>query len=154
MEELQMNKMRKRNKIEKPLMLHGWSLNLKLYHNKSSQHFYLGVFLKSDYVAGHDMTTHPLLNKVDGKPKSRFIPLNNNPNVEDIRISYINKHLRIVKQHYDDTWNKRLVEKKSWKISRIDRMLLKKMDIKKSAQLNLGNRFDISADVIIKPKDY
>ena len=111
----------------------------------------LSVFIKSDYFAGHDMTTHPPLKKQDGKPKSRFICLTSNPNPDDPRISFINKHLRIVKGHYDDTWNRRLVQKKKWKVCKKDKRLIKIMDIKKSAQLNLSECFDISADDIIKP---
>ena len=78
------------------------------------------------------MTTHPPLKKQDGKPKSRFICLTSNPNPDDPRISFINKHLRIVKGHYDDTWNRRLVQKKKWKVCKKDKRLIKIMDIKKT----------------------
>ena len=133
-----MNKMRIKYKIEKPLTDKKWSILMKVYHNKSSEHFFLGSSKKSSYIAGHDMTTHPPLKKKNGKPKNRFVPLQKNPNPYDKRKSYINRHLRVVKEYYEDTGNRRLVKKKRWKVSKQDRSKVKKMDRKKSAHLNLG----------------
>ena len=125
-----MAKMRNSKKIERPLDERKWERENKIYHSKGSEHFFYGTKRISDYIAGHDMTTHPSLTK-NKKPRKRFMKLTTNPNPDDKRTSYLNRHLRVVKEHYEDTGNKRLIRKKKWKVHKRDRK-------RKSAQLNLG----------------
>ena len=96
-----------------------------------SKHFLLGSAERGDYVAGHDLTTHPSLNKT-GKPKRKYLELLKNPNPEDERVSYINKHLRKdVNKHFLDTGRQRLTLKKKWRLSKKDRMHVRRIDRKK-----------------------
>ena len=77
------------------------------------------------------MTTHPTLNK-NGKPKRRFLKLTKNPNPNDSRNSFIHRKLRKdVKIHFEDTRQKRLALKRKWKLSKIDRKIIRKLDRKK-----------------------
>ena len=133
-----MNKMRKRNIIEKPLSKHKWRKENKFYHNDASKHFYYGVARKNDSIAGHDMTSHPTLKKKDGTPKKKFVKLSRNPDPNDNKPSFINRTLRVVNEHYEDTGNRRLKPRKKWKMHRRDMKKIQKIDKKKSAHLNLG----------------
>ena len=120
--------MRMRNKVERPLSIKKWQKRNKFYHNKGSFHFLWGVAKKGDTVAGHDMTSHPSLNKTTGKPKKKYLKINN-PNPADDSDSYINKKLRKdVRIHFDDSNNVRLTEKKKWKASKEDVKVVKKLD--------------------------
>ena len=123
-----MKKMRKRSKMQKVTLKQSWNKQIKFYHNKGSAHFYLGVGKKGDYVAGHDLTTHPSLNK-KGQAKKKYLKLTKNPNPEDKRNSYVDKKLRKnVKIHFVDTNNKRLLQKRKWKLAKIDKKVIKKID--------------------------
>ena len=105
-----------------------WNRQIKFYHNKGSGHFLLGIAEKGDYVAGHDLTTHPSLKK-EGQPKNKYYQLNKNPNLEDKRISFINKRLRKdVRKHFPDTGRPRLTVKKKWKLSKRDKKKINKID--------------------------
>ena len=117
-----------KKKIRKLLFKQRWNKQYKLYHNKGSEHFYLGVALRGDFVAGHDMTTHPSLNK-RGKPKRKYIVLIKNPNPKDDRTSYVDKFLRKnVRKHFEDSGKKRLTVKKKWKLSKADKKIINKID--------------------------
>ena len=120
-----------KRKYQKPLNKQKWNKQIKFYHNRTTQHFLLGVARRGDYVAGHDMTSHPLLT-LNGKPKSKYLTLSKNPNPDDNRISYINKHIRKnIKIHFDDPYSKRLKIKKNWKLSKRDKEMIQKIDRKK-----------------------
>ena len=117
--------------MQKPLNKQKWNKQIKIYHNKGSGHFLLGVAEKGDYVADHDLTTHPILNKI-GKPKKKYMLLSKNPNPKDLRKSYLNKHLRKnITRHFPDTGRKRLEIKKKWKISKKDKKAIKRINHKK-----------------------
>ena len=121
-------KIRKKEKTQKPLNKQKWNKGFNFYHNKSSQLFLLTIANRGDYVAGHDMTTHPSLNK-DKKPKKKYMLLHKNPNSKDQSNSYVNKKLRIpIKRHYEDTGNERLTPKKKWKVCKQDKKALGKLD--------------------------
>ena len=128
--------MRKRNKVEKPSSCRRWKRESKIYHSKSTKHFFVGIAKKIDSVAGHDATTHPSL-KSDGKPRNRYLKLTKNPNPNDKRVAYVHKNLRVVNSRFEDSRKKRLTPKKGWKIHRRDKKRLRKLDKKKSAQLAL-----------------
>ena len=120
-----------KNKKQKPLLKQKWNKHFVFYHNKGTLHFVLGVAKRGDYVAGHELTTHPSLNK-NGKPKKKYILLQKNPNPGDVRNSYADKHLRKnIRVHFQDTWEKRLVIRKKWKLSKKDKKYIKKLDKKK-----------------------
>ena len=120
-----------KKKIQKPLSKQKWNKQFKFYHNKGSEHFLLGVAERGGCAAGHDLTTHPSLNK-NGKPKRKYLELTKNPNPEDSRVSYINRRLRKdVKRFFEDTGKKRLTVKKKWKLSKRDKKRIKKLDRKK-----------------------
>ena len=117
-----------KKKIQKPLSKQKWNKRFKFYHNKGSGHFLLGVAERGDYAAGHDLTTHPSLT-ISGRPKRKYLRLNRNPNPEDSRTSYINKHLRKdIKKSFEDTGKKKLTVKKKWKLSKKDKKRIKKID--------------------------
>ena len=124
-----MKKMRNRFKTQKPTLIQRWNKQIKFYHNKTSKHFYLGTYIRGDYVAGHDMTTHPELKK-NGKPKNKYLQLKKNPNPSDTkRKSYIDKHLRKNNRiHFADSNRKRLTKKRNWKISKSDKKVINKVD--------------------------
>ena len=124
-------RIRKRRKIQLPTNNKKWNRHFAFYHNMGSKHFLLGVAEKGDHIAGHDLTTHPSLNK-NNKPKRKYLKLVRNPNSRDKRVSYINKHLRKdVKKHFSDTGNLRLTLKKNWKLSKRDKKRVRKIDYKK-----------------------
>lgn len=125
-----MKKMRNRSKMQKPLLSLKWNRQFKFFHNKGSSHFYLGVGKRGDLVAGHDLTTHPAVNQ-KRQVKKKYLKLAKNPNPEDKRTSYLDKKLRKnVRMHFEDTYNKRLLLKKKWKLSKIDKRIIKKIDRK------------------------
>ena len=120
--------MSKKKKHQKPLNYRKWNKQIKIFHNKGSKHFLLVIALRGNYVAGHDLTTHPSLNK-DGNPKKKYLKLYKNPNPSDKRNSYLDKHLRInIRINFDDTGRKRLIVKRKWKISKRDKKIIKRMD--------------------------
>ena len=122
-------KIRKRRKIQKPSYYSKWNKKIDFYHNKTSQHFLLGVAKRGDFVAGHDMTTHPSLRKKDNKPKKKYLELVKNPNPNDSDRSYIDKKLRKnIKMHFEDTKSKRLTRKKDWKLDPASRKRIKRLD--------------------------
>lgn len=113
---------------QQPVNRQKWNKQIKFYHNKTSNHFFLSVAKRGDYVAGHDMTTHPTLTK-SGVPKKRYLKLIHNPNPNDSRNSYIHKKLRKdVRIHFEDTHQMRLSLKKQWKLSKADKKRIKKID--------------------------
>ena len=119
-----------KKRIQKPLLQQKWKKQEAFYHNQTSKHFFLGVAKRGDTLAGHDMTTHPSLNK-GGKPKKRYLKLQKNPNPKDNRDSYIHRKLRKnVRIHYEDTHLLRLTRKKKWKLCKTDRRIIKRMDKK------------------------
>ena len=85
--------MSRKRKKQRPLSKQKWNKQIKIYHNKGSEHFLLVVAERGDYVSGHDLTTHPILN-IKGYPKKKYLKLHKNPNPKDPRDSYLNKHLR------------------------------------------------------------
>ncbi len=118
----------KKKKYQKPLMKQKWNKQTKFYHNLTSKHFILTIASKGDYVAGHDMTTHPSL-KRNGKIKRKYILSKTNPNPNDKRQSYVDRKLRIgLKIHFTDTGKTRLRLKRGWKLSKKDKKLIKKLD--------------------------
>ena len=120
---------RKRRKMQRPIGYCKWNKRIDFYHNQTSQHFLLGVARRGDFVAGHDMTTHPSLRKKDNKPKKKYLELANNPNPNDSNKSYIDKKLRKgIKIHFEDSNNRRLTRKKNWKLDPISRIKLKRLD--------------------------
>ena len=120
--------MSKKKKHQKPLNRQKWNKIIKIYHNKGSEHFLISIATRGDYAAGHDLTTHPSLNK-NGFPKKKYMLLHKNPNPLDKRKSYINKHLRKnIKMHFVDTGRKRLELKKKWKVSKKDKKKIKRID--------------------------
>ena len=123
-----MKPMRIKYKIQRPTLKQKWNKQLKCYHNKGSGHFLLCVAKKTTKVAGHDLTTHPSLTK-NNSPKNKYIALTNNPNLDDTRISYINKKLRKnVDLYFKDTGKRRLTVKKKWKLSKKDKSVIKRID--------------------------
>ena len=125
--------------MQKPTNKQKWNRQIKIYHNKASCHFYLGVAKRGDCVAGHDMTTHPSLTK-SGDPKKKYIALSINPNPSDKRKSYIDKKLRKnVNVHFEDTMRKRLTHKKGWKLKRKDKKMINKFDKNSWANKNPHN---------------
>ena len=118
----------KKRKNQKPLNKQRWNKQIKFYHNKGSGHFFLCVGYRGDYVAGHDLTTHPTLNR-KGKPKNKYIALFKNPNPNDKRKSFMDKHLRKnLKIHFQDSGKKRLTKKQNWKLSKRDKKRIKRLD--------------------------
>ena len=125
-------KVRNKTKIQKPTYKQKWNKQIKFFHNKGSQHFFLSTGQKRCFVMGHDLTTHPALNK-KGNPKRKYIELRNNPNHKDKRTSYVDKHLRKnISIYFVDTGRKRLTEKKKWKLSNYDKKRIKKEDRNKT----------------------
>ena len=120
-----------KKKIQKPLSKQKWNKQIKIYHNKGSEHFLLGIAEKGDNVAGHDMTTNPS-RRSNGKPRKKYLELLKNPNPEDSRKSYIDKKLRKnIRIHFDGSTHKRLTRKKKWKLSKRDKKRISKLDRKK-----------------------
>lgn len=124
------NKIRKRKKIQKPIVQNRWNKQTDIYHNKGSRHFLLGVAKRGDYALGHDMTTSPSLTK-DSTPRKRYFALSKNPNPYDKRKSYIHRNPRIVKKHFEDSGERRLTKKKRWKLCKKDKKSIQKMDKKR-----------------------
>lgn len=119
-----------KKKYRKILKKQKWNWQIKFYHNRVSGHFLLGVAKRGDYIAGHDMTTHPSL-KNNGKPRKRYLELSENPNPNDIRPSFIYKKLRKdIRVHFEDTLQKRLSLRKGWKLTKADKRRIKKLDKK------------------------
>ena len=124
-------RIRKRRKIQRPTFLNKWNRRITFYHNKSSRHFLLGIAKQGDYIAGHDMTTHPSLKKCL-KPKKKYFRLSRNPNPNDERVSYVDRKLRKnIRFHFEDSGKKRLTKKKNWKLSKRDKKRVRKIDYKK-----------------------
>lgn len=120
-----------KRKNERPLKARKWNRQFKFYHNKASNHFLLGVAKRGNTIAGHDMTTHPSLTK-DGKPRKKYLLLNQNPNRLDERLSYIDKKFRNdVQLRFADTLQRRLTIKKKWKLDKASKKVIKKLDRKK-----------------------
>ena len=120
--------MRKRSKMQGVTLKQNWNKQIKIYHNKGSGHFLVGVASKALIVAGHDLTTHPDLYK-NKEPKKRFLKLYKNPNPEDKRTSYLNKKLRTnLSIEFTDTGKRKLTIKKKWKISKKDKSQINKID--------------------------
>ena len=77
------------------------------------------------------MTTHPSLTK-DGKPRKKYLLLNQNPNRLDERLSYIDKKFRNdIQLRFADTLQRRLTIKKKWKLDKVSKKVIKKLDRKK-----------------------
>ena len=121
-------KIRNKRKIEKPYIKKKWQKRTKFYHNKGSLHFLWSIANKGDVVAGHDMTSHPAVNKTTGKPKRKYMEVKN-PDPGSDKQSFINKKLRKdLKIHFPDTGNIRLTEKKKWVANDEDVKRIKKID--------------------------
>ena len=119
-----------RRKIQRPLNRQKWRRQEGFYHNKTSQHFFLGTAKRGDALSGHDMTTHPSRTS-QGKPKKKYMKLFKNPNPNYMRDSYIDKKLRInVKIYFEDSRNKRLTVKRGWKLAKTDVRRIKRLDKK------------------------
>ena len=117
-----------KRKMEPATKKRKWDRQIKFYHNKGSMHFYLGVARKGDYIAGHDMTTHPSLT-FNGTVRKKYLKLYKNPNPNDNRDSYIDKKLRSnVNVYFDDSRRKRLKVKKKWKLSKKDKKRINHLD--------------------------
>ena len=120
-----------KTKKQNPIAKQRWSKRIVFYHNKGSNHFFLSVARKGDYVAGYDMTTHPSLT-IDNRVKKKYLVLTANPNPNDSRQSYIDKKFRNnVKEHFKDSGKKRLTKKKKWKLNNKDKKTIKKLSRKK-----------------------
>lgn len=121
----------RKKRVQKVSQKRRWTRQIKFYHNKGTKHFLLAIAKKGFYVAGHDMTTHPSLNKYK-KPKKKYLALSSNPNPKDQRISYIDKKLRVnIRVYFEDTQKERLTVKKKWKLSKRDKKKIAKLDRRK-----------------------
>lgn len=121
-------KIRNKEKIQKPIYRQKWKLQQKFYHNKASQHFFIGTAKRGETLAGHDMTTHPSLTSL-GRPKKKYIALSKNPNPNDSRGSYLDRKLRMnVRIYFEDTRKKRLTIKKGWSLCKADIKRIKRID--------------------------
>ena len=63
------------------------------YFNKDSKHYFLSIANDGQKHDGHEMTTHPSLNK-HGEPRKRYVELPNNPDPLGTKRSYIEKPIK------------------------------------------------------------
>ena len=116
-----------KTKKQKPFTKQKWNKRIVFYHNKGSNHFFLSVAKRGDFVAGFDMTTHPSLT-ISGNVKRKYIVLIVNPNPNDYRASYVDKKFRSnLKIHFSDSGKRRLTKKKNWKLNKKDKKRIKKL---------------------------
>ena len=122
---------KRRRKIQKPFnqMKVPGDHRLRFFRDAKSQHPFMSISIHSNFIYGHEMTTHPSLNQ-KGLPRNYYVKFRRNPNPNNKTLSYYHRSIRRIKNTYTKK-GYRFRRKTNWRISKKDLRILKRIDKKR-----------------------